>query len=63
MRIEIPQDCLSCRFFSETEDGDCYCAIYDEEWEYDEDGSYTGTQFNEGEKPAFCKAEYVQVVP
>lgn len=59
--LSIAACCHNCRFFSETEDGACYCCIYNKEWEIDEDGSFTGTAFSDGMKPEFCKAEKVTV--
>lgn len=55
MKFEIPDNCLSCRFFNMTEDGEMYCCLYDEQWEMDcEDlGDYEG-------KPKFCTAKTVE---
>ena len=60
MKIDIAKCCHNCRFFNETEDGSCYCSIYNKEWDVDEAG-LSGTQFSDGMKAEFCKAETVTV--
>lgn len=59
MRIEIPTgDCQSCRFFSETEDGDRYCAIYNKFWEISDEEA----ENDDMTPPAFCTAVGVEVL-
>jgi len=59
MRIEISTgDCHSCRFHSETEDGDQYCAIYNKHWELNDEEAENG----EPNPPTFCKATGVEVL-
>lgn len=44
--------CQRCRFYSETEDGERYCAIYDRSWEQTDNEADRG----ETDPPEFCKA-------
>ena len=58
-KYKIPLTCLDCRFFSENEDVECWCSLYDKSFEYDENEE---TLFNHGRtKPRFCKAKEVVV--
>jgi hypothetical protein len=63
MKIFIPDGCHSCVFYSETEDGDCYCSIYNKSFSYDDSLSDECDEAFDGGKPKpdFCKAKSVEV--
>lgn len=54
----VIEKCDGCRFFSETEDGDCWCVLYQKSFELDEDDC----TFKGKPRPAFCKANEVAIV-